>query len=159
LEKAAPVVISDELGIDNLIYRQPTADDAAWQEAWRVTEELLRLMRDEVRGRGARFLVATLSNGVQVHPRPEARAAFLARVGANDIFYPDARLKLFGDSEGFPVLTLAPSLQQYAEQHQVFLHGFDANLGNGHWNSTGHRVAGELLAQKICDLTPAPEQP
>jgi hypothetical protein len=139
---------ANELGLDNLIYSEPT--DGARQEAWRVTEGLLRLMRDEVRGRGARFLVATLSSGVQVHPRPEARAAFLARVRATDIFYPDTRLKSLGDREGFPVLTLAPSLQQYAEQHQVFLHGFGDRIGNGHWNSTGHRVAGELLAQEIC---------
>jgi len=149
-DNVAPPIVADEIGIDNLIYREPA--DATWQEAWRVTEGLLHLMRDEVRGRGARFVVVTLSNGVQVHPRPEARAAFLRRVGANDIFYPDARLKSFGDREGFPVLTLAPSLQQYAEQHQVFLHGFGRELGNGHWNATGHRVAGELLAQKICEL-------
>jgi hypothetical protein len=47
------VTISDELGIDNLIYRPPL--DARWEEAWRVTEALLRLMRDEVRERGAQF--------------------------------------------------------------------------------------------------------
>ncbi|HEX8634939.1 MAG TPA: SGNH/GDSL hydrolase family protein [Pyrinomonadaceae bacterium] len=150
-DRRPTAAVSDELGIDNLIYREP-ADDPTWQEAWRVTEGLLRLMRDEVRGRGAQFLVVTLSNGVQVHPRPEARAAFLARVGATDIFYPDARLKSLGEREGFPVFTLAPPLQQYAEQHQVFLHGFGRNLGNGHWNASGHRLAGELLAQKICDL-------
>lgn len=142
--------ISDELGIDNLIYREP--DAAAWREAWRVTEGLLRLMRDEVRGGGAKFVVATLSNGVQVHPQASARVAFLRRVGATDIFYPDMRIKSLGEREQFPVLTLAPELQQYAEQHQVFLHGFGSDLGNGHWNSNGHRVAGELLAQKLCEV-------
>jgi hypothetical protein len=147
-QRVEATVISDELGIDNLIYREPA--DATWQEAWRVTEGLIKLMRDEVHARGAKFLVVTLSNGVQVHPQPAARAAFLRRVGANDIFYPDARLKSFGERENFSVLTLAPELQQYAEQHQAFLHGFGRDLGNGHWNSSGHRVAGELLAQKLC---------
>jgi hypothetical protein len=144
----AAVVISDEVGIDNLVYREPV--DATWQEAWRVTEGLVKLMRDEVRGRGAKFLVVTLSNGVQVYPQAEARAAFLRRVGASDIFYPDARIKSLGERENFSVLVLAPELQQYAEQHQAFLHGFGSDLGNGHWNSTGHHVAGELLAQKLC---------
>ena len=143
-------VISDELGIANLVYREPA--DANWREAWRVTEGLLRLMRDEVRGRGAKFVVVTLSNGVQVHPQPAARAAFLRRVGATDIFYPDTRIKSLGEREGFPVLTLAPQLQQHAEQHQAFLHGFGRDLGNGHWNSSGHRVAGELLAQQLCEV-------
>ncbi|HKP73107.1 MAG TPA: SGNH/GDSL hydrolase family protein [Pyrinomonadaceae bacterium] len=142
-------VISDEIGIDNLVYHEPA--DAAWREAWRVTEGLLTLMRDEVKGHGAEFFVVTLSNGVQVHPQPSAREAFMRRVGATDIFYPDARIKSLGGREGFPVITLAPALQQYAEQHQAFLHGFGAQLGNGHWNATGHRVAGELLAQKICE--------
>ncbi len=117
-----------------------------------MTEGLLTLMRDEVRGRGAKFVVATLSNGVQVYPQPAARAAFLRRVSANDIFYPDTRIRLLGEREGFPVITLAPSLQQYAEEHQAFLHGFGRDIGNGHWNADGHHVAGELLAQRICDV-------
>jgi lysophospholipase L1-like esterase len=147
---APAAVVSDELGIDNLVYRVP--DDANWREAWRVTEGLLRLMRDEVRGRGAKFVVVTLSNGIQVHPQPAAREAFLRRVGATDIFYPDARIKSFGERENFPVITLAPELQKYAEQHQAFLHGFGRDIGNGHWNPHGHRVAGELLAQKLCEV-------
>jgi hypothetical protein len=109
-------------------------------------------MRDEVRARGAKFVVVTLSNGVQVHPQPAAREAFLRRVGATDIFYPDTRIRSLGEHEGFPVVTLAPSLQQYAEQHQAFLHGFGRDLGNGHWNSSGHRLAGQLLAQKLCEV-------
>jgi hypothetical protein len=146
----AAIVVSDELGIDNLVYREPA--DANWQEAWRMTEGLLRLMRDEVRGRGAKFVVVTLSNGIQVYPQAAAREAFLRRVGATDIFYPDARIKSFGEREDFPVVALAPELQQYAEQHQTFLHGFGRDIGNGHWNAGGHRVAGELLAQKLCEI-------
>ncbi|HLL73513.1 MAG TPA: SGNH/GDSL hydrolase family protein [Pyrinomonadaceae bacterium] len=147
---APTAVVSDELGIDNLIYREP-ADDT-WREAWRVTEGLLALMHDEVGARGAKFVVATLSNGVQVHPQPAAREAFLRRVGANDILYPDARIRSLGEREGFAVITLAPHLQHYAEQHQAFLHGFGRDIGNGHWNALGHRVAGELLAQKMCEV-------
>jgi hypothetical protein len=29
--------------------------------------------------------------------------------------------------------------------------GFSSDLGNGHWNAVGHRVAGELIAQKLKD--------
>ncbi len=140
--------ISDEVGIDNLIYQPPP--DARWQEAWRVTEGLLTLMRDEVQQRGARFVVVTLSNGVQVHPQPSARDDFMRRVGATDLFYPDRRIASLGARAGFPVITLAPELQRYAEEHQVFLHGFGAQLGNGHWNADGHHLAGNLLAPKLC---------
>jgi lysophospholipase L1-like esterase len=140
---------SEELGLDNLIYTAPT--DAAWTDAWRVTEGLIKMMRDEVTARGAKFLVVTLSNGIQVHPDPQTRRAFMQRVGATDLFYPDVRIRALAEREGIAVLTLAPALQSYAEQQKVFLHGFDANIGNGHWNTLGHAVAGEMIAQKICE--------
>jgi hypothetical protein len=28
-------------------------------------------------------------------------------------------------------------------------------LGVGHWNADGHRLAGELIAQKICEMLSA----
>ncbi|HEX8162546.1 MAG TPA: SGNH/GDSL hydrolase family protein [Pyrinomonadaceae bacterium] len=140
---------SDEIGIDNLIYREPLNE--VWQEAWRVTERLIVEMRDEVGARGARFAVVTLSNGIQVHPSAAAREAFMRRAGATDLFYPDKRVAALGAREGFAVFTLAPELQAYAERNRVFLHGFGAGLGNGHWNAEGHRVAGELLTRRLCD--------
>jgi hypothetical protein len=99
-------------------------------------------------------LVVTLSNGIQVLPDPAARAAFMRRVGSTDIFYPDKRLKSLGEREGFTVFNLAPDLQAYADEHKAFLHGFGKDLGNGHWNQLGHRVAGELLADKLCGEIP-----
>lgn len=138
-----------EVGIDYGIYREP-ADDA-WRDAWRVTEGLLVVMRDEVRSQGAKFLVVTLSNAIQAHPDPQARERFARlHLGVNDLFYPERRLQSLGEREGFTVLNLAPDLQRYAEQNKVFLHGFTPDIGNGHWNSAGHRVAGEIMAQKIC---------
>jgi hypothetical protein len=145
---ATPALNRDEIGVDNLIYREPL--DATWEDAWRVTEALLVAARDEVEGRGAKFYVATLSNGVQVHPAPAAREAFMRRVGATDIFYPDRRVAALGARAGFTVFTLAPELQAEAEGRGVFLHGFGPDIGNGHWNAEGHRAAGRLLAQKLC---------
>jgi hypothetical protein len=139
----------EELGTDNLIYREPK--DAVWNDAWRVTEALMRQMRDEVRNHGARFVVVTLSNGIQVFPEPHGRNAFMQRLGVTDLFYPDQRIRALGERESINVITLAPALQTYAEQHKVFLHGFGKELGNGHWNTLGHKVAGEMLADKLCE--------
>lgn len=145
---AAPA--SAELGVDNVIYREPT--DEVWRDAWRVTEKLLVRMRDEAHGKGARFIVVTLSNGAQAHPDPKAREEFLRRVGGTDMFYPDRRVKSFGELEGFEVFNLAPLLQAHAEQNRVFLHGFDDDIGNGHWNAAGHKAAGEMVARKLCEV-------
>ena len=147
-QKTTGPVPSAELGVDNLIYREP-ADDV-WNNAWRVTEALVKQMRDEVKAHNAKFIVVTLSNGPQVWPDRNQRDVLRARFGAKDLLYPDNRIKAFCDSENIPVITLAPELQRYAEQNNVFLHGFEKNIGNGHWNQTGNRVAGEVIAKKIC---------
>lgn len=147
---AAPAPL-EEVGIDNLIYRAPK--DAVWQEAWAVTEELVKAMRVETESHGARFLVVTLSNAVQVVPDAPLREGFMRRVGSTDLFYPDRRIKALGEREGFRVLNLAPPLLAYAEEHRVFLHGFGEGVGrNGHWNADGHRVAGQLVAQELCAM-------
>ncbi|HEV7396306.1 MAG TPA: SGNH/GDSL hydrolase family protein [Pyrinomonadaceae bacterium] len=140
--------VSEELGVDNVVYREPA--DANWKEAWSVTEKLITQMRDEVEGRRAKFVVVTLSNGIQVYPDPNVRHIFTKRLGVEDLFYPDNRIRNFGEQEHVSVITLAPELQAYADRNKVYLHGFDANIGNGHWNQLGHRVAGELIARKLC---------
>lgn len=143
---AAP---ADELGTANVIYREP-ADDV-WRSAWLVTEKLLAEMNAEVKAHGARFYVVTLSNGIQVYPDPAAREAFARRVGAADLFYAERRFLSVGEREGFPVYNLAPDLQAEADRTRIFLHGFGAQRGNGHWNEDGHRVAGEMLTRRLCD--------
>lgn len=139
---------SSELGLDNLVYFEP--EGAEWKEAWNVTEQLVETMHTEVVSKGAKFLVVTLSNGPQVAPSPESRANFMQKFGVTDLFYPDDRIKALGGRENFDVLTLAPEMQRYATKNNVILHGFDKYLGSGHWNLAGHRVAGDLLAQKLC---------
>ena len=145
---APPPAPAAELGTANMVYVEPA--DELWRGAWRVTEALVATMHREVRDGGARFLLVTLSNSIQTHPDPAAREAFARRLGVADLFYPERRFRELGGREGFPVLNLAPDLQAYAEANRVFLHGFAPDLGNGHWNETGHRVAGHLLADRLC---------
>ena len=139
----------NEPGLDYMVYYEP--QDPAWQDAWHMTEGTLQLMRDEVRSKGAQFFVVTLSSGAQVTPDPQAREAILQSAGLKDLFYPDRRIKELGERVGFPVLNLAPLLAKYAEEHRVFLHGFGATVGSGHWNQEGHRVAGAIISDWLCE--------
>jgi hypothetical protein len=141
--------IDEELGLDSKIYLEPSDQD--WRDAWQVTERLIVLMRDEAKKHEADFWVVTLSNAIQVHPDPSVRQAFMQRLGVSTLFYPDLRIKALGAREGFPALNLAQKFQLYAEQHGVFLHGFHPNLGRGHWNARGHRLAGEVIADNLCE--------
>jgi hypothetical protein len=137
----------DEQGLYAQVYREPT--DPAWQDAWRVTERLVATLHQEAAASGARMLLVTLSNPIQAHPDPEARRQFMQQAGIADLFYPDTRLKAAAERDGVPVLTLAPAIQQYAEQQKVNLHG-QPRVGLGHWNAEGHQVAGRLMAERLC---------
>lgn len=138
-----------EAGLRNQIYAEP-ADDT-WREAWRVTEALLRGMRDDVAAHHARFFLVTLSNAIQAHPDPVAREHFRALLGVPDLFYPDRRLADFAAREGIAALTLAPRFAEHAAAEHRFLHGFPGpNLGKGHWNRDGHHLAAELIAPWMC---------
>jgi len=139
---------AEDIGIDNMIYVEPR--DENWKEAWRVTEGLVKQMRDDVAEKKARFLLVTLSNAIQVYPDPIVRQRFLQHVGADNIFYPNLRLKALAEQERIDFIDLAQPMQVYADQNKVFLHGFGSDTGNGHWNANGHKLAAELIAQKVC---------
>ena len=153
----SPNIQMAELGLDAMIYYEPT--DPSWQDAWRVTEGTITAMRDEVKSRGAQFLVVTVSSGKQVTPDSTARQSLLREAGLKDFFYAEQRIKALGERESIPVLNLAPAFQSYAEQHGVFLHGFGKTLGTGHWNSAGHSLAGELISGWLCKEMSGEERP
>lgn len=138
-----------EAGINAAGFLPPRS--AKWAHAWDLTERILIQISQEVREHEAEFWVMTVSNGIQVHPDPSVRAAFLRSQNTDDLFYADRRLEALGRREGFSVVTLSERLQQYAEERQVYLHGFENTVwGEGHWNETGHRLAGQWVAEAIC---------
>ncbi len=147
-EKRAALT-AEEIGMENMTYLEPSDD--SWKEAWRVTEGLIKQMSDEVSQRGVRFMVVTLSNAIQVYPDPVVRQNFMKHIGTSTVFYPNLRLKDFGQRQQIDFLDLAEPMQAYADQNHVFLHGFGSDLGgNAHWNQSGHRLAADLIAQKLC---------
>jgi len=136
------------LDFDVNLYREPQEQN--WQEAWEITEALLKEMNQEVKAKGAKFLAVTLSNPPQVYPDLQVREA-LKRQGATNLFYPDQRIQKIGQSNGFEVLNLAPTFQRYGDQNNVFLHGFDNTaMGIGHWNKAGHQLGGKMIANYVC---------
>jgi lysophospholipase L1-like esterase len=138
-----------EVGLRDEVQLPPTTPD--WKEAWRVTEGILRLMRDECRRHNTPFGLVTLTRGIQVTPMREQKENFLRQIGANDLHYPERRLAEFGEREGIPVLNLAPSMAEQAEEHRVFFHADRDSLGIGHWNEAGHQAAGDLIASWLAE--------
>src|SRR5262249_19618659 len=124
-KRTATLETGEEPGLDNQVYRAPRDPD--WELAWRTTEDLLRMMRDDVRAHGARFLLLTLSTGIQVNPDPAVRARFAQKLGVDgedaDLLYPDRRLQQFAAREGIDVLALVQPLRARAESTGQCLHG------------------------------------
>jgi hypothetical protein len=151
----------DELGMRDEVQLPPTTPQ--WQEAWRVTEGVISLMRDECRRKDTPFALVTLTRGIQVTPVRERKEAFLRQLGAKDLYYPERRLAEFGKREGIPVLNLAPAMAKQAEERQVYFHAFHDSLGIGHWSEAGHVAAAELiapwLARELADSSPASPNP
>jgi hypothetical protein len=145
---------AESSGMDNLeyaIYGPPSLP--AMQTAWRVTEGLLLAMRDEVAAYGAEFRVVMLATRPQVIPDPARRAEVMRKLDVSDLSYADNRIQEFGENAGIAVIHLAPPLSAYAEEHQVYINGFNkTNWGAGHWNETGHRLAAEAIANDLCRM-------
>jgi hypothetical protein len=143
--------VGSERGLNDIIYQEPST--SVWREAWRVTDGEIELMHHEVAERGAMFLVVTMANGIQVLPNPAAREKYMKWLGVNNLFYPEFRIKALGERDGFAVLNPALSLQAYADEHHVYIHGFkNTRMGAGHWNELGHRLAGKLIAEKLYEM-------
>lgn len=146
---------STEPGLGDAIYKPPF--NQQWEDAWKVTEKLIVAMNGEVRRHGAQFLVVTATIGPQVYPSQAWRMQYEQGLDVGDLFYPDFRIRDLGRRAGFPVLNLAPAFQAYADKYHVFLHGFsNTKLGVGHWNENGHRLAGELIADRLTNLLSDP---
>lgn len=140
-----------ERAINYNIYKPPV--DKAWKMAWKVTDALIERMHRNVARHHAMFLVATLDTSIQIWPNAGVRDRFMKRIGVTNLFYPDEQIAALGERDGFNVLTLAQPLYKYAKEHHAYLHGFfNTPQGFGHWNKIGHRVAGELMAKRMCEM-------
>ena len=132
--------------------------DQAWRSGWRLSEAIITQMAREVRDQHKLFLLVVLSEPLQVFPGPNARETLLKEAHVEDPFYPNERLEALARREGLEFLSLSQPLQQYADARGVFLHGFpDSVLGYGHYNELGHRLVGDMIAGRICELIAAPE--
>lgn len=125
--------------------------NSTWTEAWQITEELLVTIVREVKLQKAEFLLVTIGTPLQVNPDQAARENYMQKFKIQDFLYPSKRLQKLGEEYNFSVVDLVEPFQNYVDQHQVCLHGFENTaMCVGHWNNRGHKLAGEMIATKIC---------
>ena len=157
-EKQGQLAKSAEPGLSAGVYAPPRTRE--WQQAWNIAERLIEEMRSLTARSATRFLLVTLSSGIQVDPDVKRSSEAAERHGVADLFYADDRLHVFATQRGIEVLSLARPLAEYTRRNKVFLHGFPDKtrrlgmnmnvLGSGHWNERGHQAAGEMIARYLC---------
>ncbi len=130
-------------------FNPPTNE--VWEEAWKITEDLILLMREEVEEKGAKFGMAVIASPLQVHPDENKRKKKQEEFGVKDWFYVGNRLEKLGKIHDFLVWDLTKLFLSFSQENQVCLHGFEpaADCG-GHWNAEGHRLAGEIISRNLC---------
>ncbi len=138
-----------EQGLEPVVLAPPA--EAAWREAWLVTETLIAMTAEAARRGGARFALVSVPYAIQVHPQRSVREALRSKLGVPDLFYPDARLADFARRQRILAVAIAPEMQQLAEASGAYFHGFGGkDRGRGHWNAAGHSVAAGIIARRLC---------
>lgn len=176
------VLINRLVDFKECYYLPGISKDQILINAWEVTEALLLKLNREVEMAGARLVIMTTSNPIQVFPSPKLRKKFMDSLYAytnhkdlrpekpsgppsplasihhgptfiNNLFFADYRLQDFGVKNQIAVIPLAPTLQQMADQEKIYFHGFkNTAMGIGHWNEEGHKRAAEIVAKKVGPL-------
>jgi hypothetical protein len=147
---ALPTAHAVEAGLDTAPLAPPR--EAAWEDAWQVTEALIVRTARTARDNGARFLLFSVPYAIQVHPDAALRRELEKQLGVRDLFYPDRRLADLAKKTGFAFVPLAYGMQRHAEQNATPLHGFGGpRTGFGHWNPAGHALAARLIAERLCE--------
>ena len=131
------------------VYAPPV--DAAWREAWAVTEAVLDTMNREVRASGARFAIVVIPTPEAANPDARVPDALQSAIGVDDLLYGDRRLADAGKTSGFPVVSVAQSLRKRARATGTPVYGFkNAMPGHGHLNEAGHRQMAIALVERLC---------
>ncbi|MBS0203064.1 MAG: SGNH/GDSL hydrolase family protein [Planctomycetes bacterium] len=140
-----------EPGLDIQAFIPPP--DAAWTEAWEITRLALRETQNEAKRLTAKFVVAVVTNPIEVSVDTEQETALKRQLNVEDFGYADRRLDEISREFDFPVVHLTPEFRKRARDEHVWFHGFpETRLGTGHWNRDGHRFAGEILTRELPPL-------
>lgn len=127
-------------------------------EAWNLTLDILRLVRDRAAESGAKMLVFRVPDREELYPeiwqKTQERYPALKNLSL-DFGVSNRTLQNFSRANGIPYLDLEPGLRDVTNRTGRALYFTSPN--EGHWNSLGHDAAAALVADRLVEegLVPA----
>lgn len=112
------------------------------EEAWSLTDAILRELSSEVGRAGARFAIAYVPSQMEVDDRSWELTRL--RFGLNETWdrgFVAKRVREIADSAGIPVIDLTPDLR---DASRGLLNGVYFPI-DGHWNERGHATVARAL--------------
>jgi hypothetical protein len=124
--------------------------DPEWQQAWRVTEKVLTLMRDTVEADGAKFEVLILPNFFEIDPDwPQRFEKSEGKIPpAMKVSTYEERLREIAARDHISMGFLAPYFQSYRDAHHLQWPYFSFTC-NTHYSAMGHEVTAEAILQTL----------
>jgi hypothetical protein len=120
-----------------------------WKEAWRITKALIVKTKEEAERHEARFLLVSLTDGVQLAQPNQVNGEYPGLKGVRyNLDKPVEILTEFSKNEAIDYLPLLPLYRQYLREQRESVEGIHYSC-DGHWTSLGHLLAGEAIFHKI----------
>lgn len=142
LHTPAPKVEGPVKDISEEVYIVDTPHE--WEEAWRVTEALVKKMKEESEGHGAEFMVFSLSSDTQLVPEVFERIETKYPGVALDRELPEKRLRAFTEKENILYLSALPTMKKATEK------GVEVHPScHGHWSVKASEYGGVLLGRFV----------
>jgi hypothetical protein len=137
------------LSISYGAYQEP--EQAAWKEAWEITEELLLKLRDAVESDGAKLVLVVLAEKIPLDHDPLRSIKEETTLSPPPNFDPNYianRLETFAKANGIRFLSLIPYFREYRDECNLSYPYYFFPC-DGHWNALGHKVAAEVVAHYL----------
>ena len=134
--------------IDYYVYAHDYSAD--WQEAWNITKALILKIDEESEENEAHLLLVSLTNRNQVHNEywQEALETYPKMNNMEwDLEKPEKILTNFSAENNITYLQLLPPFREHVNRTNEKVHGHY----DGHWNANGHKLAAELIYDKLIE--------
>ncbi|MBU87802.1 MAG: hypothetical protein CL722_02245 [Chloroflexi bacterium] len=144
-------------GIDQLV------EEGVWglngetefvKNAWLLVEGLLLETKVELQSFGAKTMILVVPSSQVVDYEVEIVNKWADEESITNVFYREERLEVFGQKNDIPIIPVGKHMASHNWSEKGVItrfHGFDNDIGAGHWNENGHAFIGATIGKKICE--------